>query len=347
MKAFGYKQSNSDHTFFIKHKEGKVTALIVYVDDMVLTGDDPCEMKALQKYLAANFEMKDLGQLKYFLGIEVARSNREIFLSQRKYVLDLLIETGMLACKPVDTPIELNHKLEVVPNQVPTDKGRYQRLVERLIYLSHTRPDIAYAVSVVSQFMHTPGEEHMNAVYRILRYLKNAPGKGVLFSNNGVSNIEGYTDSDWAGDQTNRRSTSGYFTFVEGNLVTWRSKKQKVVARSSAEAEFRGMAHGVCELSWIRSVLKDLGIEYTCPMNLHCDNRAAIEIAHNPIQHDRTKHVEVDRHFIKENLDQKIIQFPFVRSESQLADVLTKAVSGKVFRGIINKLGMIDIYAPT
>ena len=144
---------------------------------MVLIGDDPYEMKALQEYLATKFEMKDLGQLKYFLGIEVARSENGIFLSQRKYVLDLLMETGMLACKPVETPIEMNHKLQVSPNQIPTDKGHYQRLVGRLIYLSHTRPDIAYAVSVVSQFMHTPNEEYMNAVYRILRYLKSALGK--------------------------------------------------------------------------------------------------------------------------------------------------------------------------
>lgn len=134
---------------------------------------------------------------------------------------------------------------------------------------------------------------------------------------------------------------------MEGNLVTWKSKKQKVVARSSAEAEFRGMAHGVCELLWIRNILRDLGIEYATPMNLHCDNKAAIEIAQNPVQHDRIKHVEVDRHFIKENLDEKIIQFPFIQSESQLTDMLTKAISGKVFHGIIDKLGMIDIYAPT
>ena len=260
MKEFGYKQSNSDHTLFIKHKEGKVTALIVYVDDMVLTGDDPCEMKALQEYLATKFEMKDLGQLKYFLGIEVARSKHGVLLSQQKYVLDLLTETKMLDCKPVETPMEMNHKLGILPDQAPTDKGRYQQLVGRLIYLSHTRPDISYAVSVVSQFMHAPSEEHMEAVYRILRYLKSAPGKGLLFSKNGISNIEGYTDSDWADDQTTRRSTSGYFTFVEGNIVTWKSKKQKVVARSSAEAEFRGMAHGVCELLWIRNILRDLGI---------------------------------------------------------------------------------------
>ena len=179
--------------------------------------------------------------------------------------------------------------------------------------------------------MHAPSEEHMEAVYRILRYLKSAPGKGLLFSKNGISNIEGYTDSDWAGDQTTRRSTSGYFTFVEGNLVTWKSKKQKVVARSSVEAEFRGMAHGVCELLWIRNILRDLGIEYATPMNLYCDNKVAIQIAQNPVQHDRTKHVEVDRHFIKENLDEKIIQFPFIQSRSKWLIFSQRRFQGRCF----------------
>ncbi|GJU37419.1 putative RNA-directed DNA polymerase [Tanacetum coccineum] len=238
MKAFGYRQSNSDHTLFVKRKAGKLTALIVYVDDMVVTGDDTEEIEALKNYLSQEFEMKDLGQLKYFLGIEVARSIQGISMSQRKYTLDLLAETGMLDCKPVDTPIEANHQLGMFPNQSPCDKGRYQRLVGRLIYLSHTRPDIAYAISVVSQFMHNPSKDHMKAVFRILRYLKKSPGKGLLFKKGGNMEVMGYTDADWAGNAVNMRSTSGYFMFVCGNLVTFRSKKQKVVARSSAESKF-------------------------------------------------------------------------------------------------------------
>ncbi|WJZ96753.1 hypothetical protein VitviT2T_015406 [Vitis vinifera] len=182
------------------------------------------------------------------------------------------------------------------------------------MYLAHTRPDLAYALSIVSQYMHNPGEQHMNAVMRILRYLKNAPRKGILFSKNvNHQSIEVYTDADWAGAVDDRRSTSGYFTFVGGNLVTWKSKKQNVVACSSAEAEFR----------------------------------AACDIAHNPVQHDRTKHVEVDRFFIKEKLDDKIVELPKIRSEDQLADILTKTVSSKVFSKFLDKLGMCDIYAPT
>lgn len=187
----------------------------------------------------------------------------------------------------------------------------------------------------------------MSAVMRILRYLKSSLGKGLMFSKHSHLNVEGYTDADWAGNILDRKSTSGYFTFVGGNLVTWRSKKQKVVALSSAEAEFRGMAKGLCELLWLKRLLTEVGFPPGSAMNLFCDNKAAIDISHNPIQHDRTKHVEVDRHFIKQNLEEKIIQFPFVKSEDQLADILTKAVSSRAFYDSLDKLGVRDIYAPT
>jgi hypothetical protein len=269
-------------------------------------------------------------------------------LSQRKYTLDLLEETGMSACQPTDTPIEGGSKLFVEPDQVPADKGRYQRLVGRLMYLAHTRPDLAYVLSVVSQFMHNPGEQHMNAVMRILRYLKSAPGKGILLKkNDNNNNVSVYTDADWAGSIDDIRSTSGYFTFVGGNLVTWRSKKQNAVARSSAEAEFRGMTLGLCEALWLRHLLSYLGYPPDEPIRLYCDNKATCDIAHNPVQHDRTKHVEVDRFFIKEKLDENMLELPRIRSEDQLADILTKAVSSQVFSNVVSKLGMWDIYAPT
>ena len=156
MKKYEYKQSNSDHTLFIKKKGGKITCLIIYVDDMIITGDDEAEIAELRKNLFHEFEMKDLGLLKYFLGIEVLRSKKGIFINQKKYVLDLLAEVGMIDCKPVDTPMVQNHGLQIKEGARQTDRGRYQRLVGQFIYLSHTRPDIAYAVGVVSQFMHAP-----------------------------------------------------------------------------------------------------------------------------------------------------------------------------------------------
>lgn len=230
---------------------------------------------------------------------------------------------------------------------MPTNKERYQRLVGKLIYLSHTRPDIAYAVSLISQYMHNPSEDHMDAALRILRYLKSAPGKGIMFSKNNHLSIEGYTDADWAASVSDRKSTSGYFTFVGGNLVTWRSKKQKVVALSSAEAEFRAMSKGLCELLWLKKLMDEIGYPTCSAMNMFCDNKAAISIARNPVQHDRTKHVEIDRHFIKQKLDENVVLFPFVKSEDQLADILTKAVASKVFHSSLDKLGIRDIYAPT
>ena len=217
----------------------------------------------------------------------------------------------MSACQPADTPVEEGLKLCVETNQVHVDKGRYHRLVGRLMYLAHTRPDLAYALSIVSQFMHNLEEQHMNAVMHILRYLKSAPRKGILFTKNvDCQSVDAYSDADSAGAIDDRRSTSGYFTFVGGNLVTWRSKKQNVVARSSAEVEFTGMALGICEALWLRLLLKDLGYLPRQPIRLYCDNKAACDIAHNPVQHDHTKHVEVDRFFIKEKFDEKIVELP-------------------------------------
>jgi hypothetical protein len=170
----GYQQSNADHTLFFKRHNDKVTILVVYVDDIVITGNDDKEIRCLKRTLANSFEVKDLGYLHYFLGIEVAYGVQGIYLSQRKYVIDLLIETGMLNCKPATTPIEQNHRI-LADSGDPVDKHQYQRLVGRLIYLSHTRPDIAYAVSIVSRYMHDPRSGHLEVVHRILRYLKSCP----------------------------------------------------------------------------------------------------------------------------------------------------------------------------
>ena len=343
----GFSQSQADHTIFYKHsKNSKIAILIVYVDDIILTGNDEAELAALKEKLAKEFHIKDLGALKYFLGMEFARSKEGIFVNQRKYVLDLLGETGMLGCKMVETPIEPNLKLQAAKAEEVKEREQYQRLVGKLIYLSHTRPDIAFAVSMVSQFMHSPGAEHFEAVYKILRYLKGTPGRGLLFKKHGHLQVEVYTDADWAGSVTDRRSTSGYCSFVGGNLVTWRSKKQNVVARSSAEAEFRAVAHGICEVMWIKRILEELKLSHPTPMKVYCDNKAAISIAHNPVLHDRTKHIEVDKHFIKEKINAGIICMTYLPTGEQLADVLTKGLHKKQFDKLTSKLAMEDIFKP-
>ncbi|CAN1305751.1 Copia protein [Linum perenne] len=345
VKSGGYKQCQTDHTLFVKHNTGgKISILIVYVDDIIITGDDYTEIADLKKKLAAEFEIKDLGHLKYFLGMEIARSKDCLIVSQRKYVLDLLNETGMLGCKPIDTPMEQNKRWTREAEPTLVERGRYQRLVGKLIYLSHTRPDITFAVGIVSQHMQSPNEDHMEAVYRILRYLKGSPGLGLQFSKKDTRGIEVYTDASWAGELTDRRSTSGYCTFVYGNLVTWRSKKQPVVARSSAEAEYRAVALGICEGIWLKRLLEELKVDNKNPIALKSDSQSAISIVKNPVHHDRTKHVEIDRSFISEKASSGVVEVTYVPSALQTADMLTKATSKDVLERFKSKLGLYNIY---
>ena len=308
MIDLNYHQSRGDHVLFIKHSAtGAVTLLLVYVDDILITGGDAAEIHRLITALSGQSEMKELGQLKYFLGIEVAYSKEGISLSQHKYTLDLLQETGQLGCKPTSTPLDVNVKIGKGDDGAAVDKAFYQRLIGKLIYLNHTRPDISYAVSLLSQFMSEPYEVHLRAAYRILSYLKFTIGQGLRFTWEGGLSLEGYTDSDWAGSVIDRRSTSGYCTFLGGSLITWRSKKQKEVSLSSAEAELRALKRGVSECRWLKHLLEDIGVYEDSSIKLYCDNQSALAIARNLVQHDRTKHMAMNRHYLSENIDRGII----------------------------------------
>ena len=227
------------------------------------------------------------------------------------------------------------------------DPEKYRRLVGRLNYLTLTRPDIAYAVSIISQFMAAPTVNHWAALEQILCYLKGAPGRGIVYKDHGHFNIECFTDADWAGSKEDRRSTTGYCVFVGGNLVSWRSKKQNVVSRSSAESEYRVMAQSTCEIMWIHHLLTEVGLKSLLPAKLWCDNQAALHIASNPVYHERTKHIEIDCHFVREKIQAGLISTGYMRTEDQLSDVFTKALNGNRIEYLCNKLGMINIYAPT
>ncbi|RVW46759.1 Retrovirus-related Pol polyprotein from transposon RE2 [Vitis vinifera] len=292
----------------------------------MLRSSDQDGIQKLKQHLFTHFQTKDLGKLKYFLGIEIAQSSSGVVLSQRKYALDILEETGQ--GEPLGDP------------------GRYRRLVGKLNYLTITRPDISFPVSVVSQFLQSPCDSHWDAVIRILRYIKSTPGQGVLYENRGHTQVVGYTDADWAGSPTDRRSTSGYCVFIGGNLISWKSKKQDVVARSSAEAEYRAMALATCELIWLRHLLQELRFGKDEQMKLICDNQAALHIASNPVFHERTKHIEVDCHFIREKIASGCVATSFVNSNDQLADIFTKSLRGPRIKYICNKLGAYDVYAP-
>ncbi|XP_058726358.1 uncharacterized mitochondrial protein AtMg00810-like [Vicia villosa] len=219
----------------------KIAILMVYVDDIKAISD-------IKRKLEAEFNIKDLEKLKYFLGMKFARYKEGIFLNQHKYILDLLTETGMPRCKVVETQMDPNVKLTSVVEYEIIDREHYQRLAERLIYLSHTRLDIAFVVSVIRQFMHAPGAAHFEAIFIILIYFKGTSRKGLILKNRGHIPIEAYTNADWASNINDKRSTLGYCTFVSGNLVAWKKKKQNVVARSSAKAKFRSATHGFCKI---------------------------------------------------------------------------------------------------
>ena len=224
--------------------------------------------------------------LRYFLKIEIARNKNGILVSQIKYVLDLLKDTGTMGCKPVNTPMDAHVKLDNKEDDQLVDKGHYQRFVVKLIYLSHTRPNIAFAVSCVSQFMHSPSKSHLDAANRILKYLKGTPRKCLMFKKNAARDVKVYLNANYVGSMTDRQSTSGYCSYVWGNLVTWRSKKQTIVSRSSAEAKLKSTALKICEVIWLKMLLNELQIEVNVPLKVYCDNKAAILSTHNPVHHD-------------------------------------------------------------
>lgn len=345
LEDLGFTRSSADSSLYVQTGQTEKLMVLIYVDDLIITGSNADSIAALKKKLQGKFPVKDLGPLKYFLGIEVATSRKGLFLNQRKYTIDLLRDSNMLNSKPANTPFDSKLQLDKLGD--PLDSPNYyQKLVGKLIYLTITRPDISFAVSLVSQYMHAPTVVHLCMVKRILRYLKKTIGRGIVMRRNGHTDIIGFSDSDWAGNTIDRRSTTGYCMFVGGNLVSWKSKKQPVVARSSAEAEYRAMAAASCEMVWLKNLLTDLGFSPTSPMKLFCDNQAAMHIAANPVFHERTKHIEVDCHFIRQQVQSKVIQTHYIRSSDQLADAFTKVLSSTVFHRLMFKLGSIDPLAP-
>ncbi|KAJ9678037.1 hypothetical protein PVL29_022810 [Vitis rotundifolia] len=346
IQAFGMNKSKKDHSIFYKKSATSIILLVVYVDDIVITGNDHAGISDLKAFMHSKFHTKDLGELKYFLGIKVSRSKKGMFLSQRKYVLDLLEETSKIEAKPCTTSMVPNVQLMLDDGDPFYNPQRYQRVVGKLNYLTVTRPDIAYAVSVVSQFTLAPTVKHWAALEQILCYLKKTPGLGILHSSQGHTRIECFSDADWAGSKFDRRSTIGYCVFFGGNLVAWKSKKQSVVSRSSVESKYRAMAQATCEIIWIHQLLCEVGMKCTMPAKLWCDNQAALHIAVNPIYHETTKHIEVDCHFIREKIEENLVSTGYVRTGKQLGDIFTKALNGTQVEYFCNKLGMINIYAP-
>lgn len=226
------------------------------------------------------------------------------------------------------------------------DTTTYRRLVGKLVYLTITRPDISFAVQNLSQFMHAPRISHLQAVHRVLLYLKGTPGHGLFLSRQSDLKLRAYCDSDWATCPDTRRSVTGFAVFLGNALVSWKSKKQTTISRSSAEAEYRALASTTCEVQWLSYLLHDLQVPDVLPIHIYTDSRSALCLATNPVQHERTKHIELDIHFVRDKVHDKTIKLFQIHTTSQLADIFTKPLGGSLFLPHIFKLRMLNIHAP-
>lgn len=336
----GFTQSRADHSLFTYQVKDISIFVLVYVDDIIITGNDASSISSLISRLELKFSIKNLGPLRYFLGIEVSRSSKGIFLCQRKYILDILNDSGFTNSKPSPFPMEQHLKLLPSDGTPLSDPSQYRRLIGRLLYLTVTRPDITFSVNYLSQFMQHPRTCHLDAVFRILRYLRGTVNHGIFLSSSSKLHLQGYTDSDWAGCPTTRRSTTGYFTMIGASPISWKSKKQSTISRSSAEAEYRALANLTAELQWLTYLFHDLGISHPSPIPVYCDNQAAIHIAENPVFHERTKHIELDCYFVRDKITSGLISPRHIPTQHQLADIFTKPLGAEQFRKLASKLGV-------
>ncbi|KAL0546824.1 hypothetical protein IC582_016742 [Cucumis melo] len=345
----GFTSSPHDTALFTRHTPQGIVLLLLYVDDMIITGNDPQAISDLQHYLGQHFEMKDLGSLNYFLGLEVSRRSDGYLLSQTKYASNLLARSGITDSNTSSTPLDPNVHLTPYDGVPLEEVSLYRQLVGSLIYLTVTRPDIAYVVHIVSQFMAAPRTIHFIVVQRILRYIKGTLGHGLQFSSQSSLVLSSYSDADWAGDPTDRRSTIGYCFYLGDSLISWRSKKQSVVSRSSTKSEYRALADTTAELlwfRWLRWLLADMGVPQQGPTLLYCDNRSAIQIAHNDVFHERTKHIENDCHFIRHHLLSNTLLLQPVSTTEQPADIFTKALPSTRFNQLHTKLKLTATLPP-
>ena len=342
----GYDQSPVDNTLFAKIQGSKFIALIVYVDDIMIASNSDDLVDNLKKNLAASFKIKDLGPVRFFLGLEVARNAEGISVSQRKYCLDLLKDYGYLECKPRSVPMDLKIHLSKETGILLEDGRIYREMVGRLLYLTITRPDITFAVNRLSQFLSCPTDVHLQAVYNILKYLKANPGQGLFYSVDTDIRINGFSDADWGTYTDSRRSVTGICVFLGKSLISWKSKKQNVASSSSTGAEYRAMAMASDEMVWLNQLLVDLHVPVTAQAKLFCDNKSAMHIATNPVFHERTKYIEIDCHKTRDRLKSGFHKVLHVSTANQLTDILTKPLHPGPFHSLLGRMSMSTLFTP-
>nr|GEU52524.1 copia protein [Tanacetum cinerariifolium] len=333
----GFYHSRCDSSLFILRQVSQVAYLLIYVDDIILTAFSTYLLQQVITFLHNEFDMTDLGALNYFLGISATRHSTGLFLSQKQYAIELLVRAHMTNCNLSRTPVDTDSKLG--PEGVPVhDPTLYRSLAGGLQYLTFTRPDISYAVQHICLYMHDPREPHLAALKRILRYIRGTLDFGFhLYSSTTIS-LVGYTDADWAGCPSTRRSTSGYCVFLGDNLLSWSSKRQQT--RSSVEAEYRGVANVVAETAWLRNLLRELHSSLSAATLVYCDNVSVTYLSANPVQHQRTKHIEIDIHFVRDLVTAGQVRVLHVSSRYQYADIFTKGLPSALFEDFRSSLSV-------
>ena len=339
MLSQGYRRSDIDHCLYTKRaKDGSLLILILYVDDMLLAGTNINELAALKSKLNDTFDMKDLGDASHILGMRIVRDRDKklLYLSQAEYIDKVLKRFNMERGKALSTPLPpyvklcLNDCPKSDAEKVEMAKVPYSSAVGSLMYaMICTRPDIAYAVGVVSRYMSNPGKKHWEAVKGVMRYLNGTKELCICFGKKEAC-VLGYTDADYAGDMDKRRSTSGYVFNFTGGAVSWRSRLQNCTSMSTTEAEYIAASEACKEAIWLARLVGDLGISVEVP-TLHCDSQSAIMLAKNPVFHAKTKHIAVKYHFIRDVLEDKLMELVKVHTDDNPADLLTKGLASERF----------------
>ena len=306
-------------------------------------------LNAEKELLCKNFEMTDQGEIHFVLGMTINRDRetQTLYINQHKYLESMLERFGMTNCKHIATPLEATYH-QLTDEEEAFDKNLYQQAIGCLTYISTaTRPDISAAVGVLSSYMSNPSKEHWNGVKRLLRYIKGTINYGLKFKanesdglNENGDELYGYSDANWAGDVDSRRSTSGYVFKVANCTVSWSSKKQASVTKSTTEAEYVALSQATQEAIWMRKLLSDIGCKSEEPTTMYEDNQGAIEISKNAKFHNRAKHIDVRFHFIREKVSTNEVKVVYLSTEDMLADIMTKGLTKKRFQRLRSMLNV-------
>ncbi|GKA66357.1 putative ribonuclease H-like domain-containing protein [Tanacetum coccineum] len=337
----GFQRGQIDQTLFIKSQKGHILLVQIYVDDIIFgsTKKELCD--EFEKLMKDKFQMSSMGELTFFLGLQVQQKKKGIFISQDKYVHEILKKFNYTDVKSASTPTDLEKPLVKDADADDVDEHLYRSMIGSLMYLTASRPDIMFAVCACARFQVSPKTSHLLAVKRIFRYLKGKPSLGLWYSKDSPLELVAYTDSDYAGATLDRKSTTGGCQFLGNRLISWQCKKQTVVATSTTKAEYVAAASCCGQVLWIQNQLLDYGYNFMNTV-IYIDNTSTICIIENPVQHSKTKHIEIRHHFIRDCNAKKLIQMAKIDTQHNVADLLTKGFDAGRFQYLVSSIGMLN-----